>query len=366
MRIQVALDAAAVGEVHDVGLGEPQLPLPAVHRRHDDDAARRRLQADVGLRERAVEALDQIVGELRRDAGPQRELLRLRRRGPRRAGGGAQRDQQRRGDAPGRRRDRKRDDVVVMEPLPAGRSADYTGTQRVRTAGAMTIDDKCGGCSPSAPPRIMRALRVRVPWSPRAKEHSCGRWRSGPRSSWLADRSGSHRAAPRHRPAEGPRTGRRRPDRHPGAGAEGPFDRHSQGEAGAVPEGHGCEEAPDASHDRGRQVQREHPAHHRRGNGAGASHHRGPVGRARRRRHADHRRRAREGQDPRRPEPADQGGRRRLHPLGAAARRERRRQEHHVAQRAVGHGLAARLADGRGHAERPPRPAGACRGAARA
>ena len=47
MRIQVALDAAAVREVHDVGLGEPELPLPTVHRRHDDDAARRRLQGDV-------------------------------------------------------------------------------------------------------------------------------------------------------------------------------------------------------------------------------------------------------------------------------------------------------------------------------
>ena len=77
------------------------------------------------------------------------------------------------------------------------------------------------------------------------------------------------------------------------------------------------------------------------GNGAGAPDHRGPVGGARRRRNADNRRRAREGQDPRRPEPADQSGRRRLHPFGAAARRERRGQQHHVAQRAMGHGLAA-------------------------
>ena len=151
--------------------------------------------------------------------------------------------------------------------------------------------------------------------------------------------------------------GRRRPDGHPGAGAQGPFDRHSQGEAGAAPEGHGCEEAPDASHDRGRQVQREHPAHHRCRDGAGAPDHCGPVGRARGRRHADDGWRAREGQDHRRAEPADQDGRRRLHPLGAAPRRERRRQKHHVAQRAVGYGLAARFSDGRGHAERPSRPA---------
>jgi hypothetical protein len=81
------------------GLCEPQLPLSAVHRRHDDDAARRRLQVDVGLGERAVEALDQIVGELSRDAGPQGELLGTRRCGRRGTGAGAQRDQHRRGSS---------------------------------------------------------------------------------------------------------------------------------------------------------------------------------------------------------------------------------------------------------------------------
>ena len=86
--------------------------------------------------------------------------------------------------------------------------------------------------------------------------------------------------------------------------------------------------------------------------GAGAPDHGRPVGGARGRRHAHDRRRAREGQDPRRPEPADQGGRRRLHPIGAAARRERRGQEHHLAQRALGHGLAGGFADGRRHLER--------------
>ena len=40
--------------------------------------------------------------------------------------------------------------------------------------------------------------------------------------------------------------------------------------------------------------------------------------------------------------------------------------QHHVAQRALGYGLAARFADGRGHAERPARPRGWCaRGGAR-
>ena len=143
VRIQVALDAAAVREVHDVGLGEPQLPLPAVHRRHDDDAARRRLQVDVGLGERAVEALDQIVGEPGRDAGPQRELLRLRRRGPRRAGGAAaQRDQQRRsvrrtGVEPVCQILCPDDDGIgngmtswSRSPLPAKTKPDYTGTVR--------------------------------------------------------------------------------------------------------------------------------------------------------------------------------------------------------------------------------------------
>ena len=39
--------------------------------------------------------------------------------------------------------------------------------------------------------------------SSKQQEQSCGIWRCGPRSSWVADRSGSHRTAPRHRPAEG-------------------------------------------------------------------------------------------------------------------------------------------------------------------
>ena len=41
--------------------------------------------------------------------------------------------------------------------------------------------------------------------------------------------------------------------------------------------------------------------------------------------------------------------------------------QHHVAQRAVGHGLAARFSDGRGHVERPARPRRWCarRGARR-
>ena len=146
------------------------------------------------------------------------------------------------------------------------------------------------------------------------------------------------------------------------------LDRHPQGEARPISEGHGCEEAPDASHDRGRQVQREHPAHHRGGDGAGAPDHGGPVGGARGRRHADDGRRAREGQDSRRAKPADQGGRRRLHPVGAAARRERREQQHHVAQRAVGHRLAGGRADGRRHPRgtgRRGRARRACRAAAR-
>ena len=262
------------------------------------------LQADVGLGERAVEALDQIVGELRRDAGPQRELLRLRRRGPRRAGGGTARSAAAAKQCP--------DDGGIGNGMTSwSRSLFPRDEARIIRAtlrhfgcrrAAMTIDDKCGGCSPRAAAHNARRCGFRRGFRPEQREQSCGRWRSGRHSSRGADRSGSHRAAAQA-PAGGGGAGRRRPDGHPGTGAEGPFDRHSQGEAGAVPEGHGCEEAPDASHDRGRQVQREHPAHHRRGNRAGAPDHRRPVGRARRRRDADDRRRAREGQDSRRSEP---------------------------------------------------------------
>ena len=152
---------------------------------------------------------------------------------------------------------------------------------------------------------------------------------------------------------EGPGAWRWNRDRR--AGTQGPVDCHSQREASAAPAGHGREEAPDAADDRGREVQRQHPPHHRRGDRPRAPDHRRPVGRPRGRRHADDRWRAREGQDPGRPDAADQGRRRRLHSLRAAPRREWREREHHVAQRALGHRLAAGFADGRRHRDRTAR-----------
>ena len=151
VRIQVLLDAAAVCQVHDVGLGEAEVPLPGVHRRHHEDATRGRLEVDVGLGERVVEALDQIVGELRRRAGPQRELLRPWRRGPRRAGGGATA----RRAAPRRRPHAGRTGIGMtssaMESSPRERSRIIRELAISRRKRPMTIDDKCGrlnGCGP--------------------------------------------------------------------------------------------------------------------------------------------------------------------------------------------------------------------------
>ena len=133
MRIQVALDAAAVCEVHDVGLGEPQLPLPAVHRRHDDDAAGRRLQVDVGLGSALLKRL--IRSLVNPAAMPDHSVSCC-------GCGAAAPDEQAAVHSETRTAaaaDAPDDDGIgngmtswSLEPLPAETKPDYTGAQRVR------------------------------------------------------------------------------------------------------------------------------------------------------------------------------------------------------------------------------------------
>ena len=85
--------------------------------------------------------------------------------------------------------------------------------------------------------------------------------------------------------------------------------RDSDGEARPASQGHGCEEASDASDDRRREVQRQHPADYQRGDGADAPEHDRPVGRARRFGHADDGRHHRERQVRRRRVASAQGRR---------------------------------------------------------